>query len=97
MTVAKLSSGSFVIGAMFKGASGKASETQRLLSTISQTEKDVINFDIIKNFLTIYLAEIAIPYFRNNKMKVYLHAMNMFSTEEIQNSNKHLETWNEFL
>jgi hypothetical protein len=95
--VAKLASGGIVIGSLFKSQSGKANESARLLITIAQTEKDVINYDIIKNFLAIYFVEIAIPYFRNNKMKVYLHAMNMFSTEEIQNSNKHLETWNDFL
>lgn len=83
ITVAKLASGSIVIGSIFKSQTGKANESARLLITIAQSEKDVINYDIIKNFLTIYFVEIAIPYFRNNKMKVYLHAMNMFSTEEI--------------
>jgi hypothetical protein len=46
-----------------------------MLAAIAQMEKDIINYDIIKNFLTIYLAEIAIPYFKNHKMKVYLNAI----------------------
>ena len=68
-----------------------------MMASIDQGKKDIINYDIIRNYLTIYLAEIALPYFRNHKMKIYLNAMNNFSTEEIWNSQKHLETWTDFL
>ena len=92
-TANKLGSGAFVLAGVFKSASGKASEQQKILAAIAQGEKDILNYDIIKNYLTIYLAEIAIPYFKNHKMKVYLHAMSSFSTEEIENSQRHMETW----
>jgi hypothetical protein len=56
-----------------------------------------VNFDIIKNYLVVYLAEIAIPYFRNSKMKDYKSAMTNFSVEEIINSQKNSECWTHFV
>jgi hypothetical protein len=47
--------------------------------------------------LIIYLAEIALPFFRNAKMKEYLLAMTNFSIEEIMNSQRHQDTWTDFL
>ena len=57
-----------------------------MLTAIAQGERDIINYDVIKNYLTIYLAEIAIPFFKNHKMKVYLNALNDFTAEEIFNA-----------
>lgn len=96
-TANKLSQGQFTLKGIFKSQSGKASESQKILQNIAQMEKDIINYDIIKNFLTIYLAEIAIPYFKNHKMKVYLNAITQFSVEEIANSQRHMGTWSEFM
>jgi len=64
-TVDKMNTGKFTFKGLFKSQSGKATETQNILSNISQTEKDIANYEIIKNFLIIYLAEIAIPAFKN--------------------------------
>ena len=36
--------------------------------------------------MIIYLAEIALPFFRNSKMKEYMMAMTNFSIDEIMNS-----------
>ena len=47
--------------------------------------------------MTTYYADIAIPYFKNNKMKVYLNAMTQFSTEEVENAQRHSETWTDFI
>ena len=96
-TVDKMSSGKFTIKGMFKSPSSKAATTQSILQTISQTEKDIANYDVIKNFLIIYLAEVAIPYFKFQKMKSYLNAMTNFSKEEVQNSDKHKECWSDFM
>ena len=77
-TVEKMSSGKFTLKGMFSSQSGKASKTQNILQTISQTEKDIQNYDIIKNYLIIYLQEIAIPAFKHQKMKNYVAAMLTF-------------------
>lgn len=64
-TVDKMSTGKFTIKGLFKSPSSKAAATQSMLETISQTEKDIANYDVIKTFLIIYLAEIAIPVFKH--------------------------------
>lgn len=71
---------------MFKTKDGKASQTQDILQSISQGEKDIQNYEIIKNYLLIYLAEIAVPAFKHQKMKNYIAAMQAFCGTEIQNS-----------
>jgi hypothetical protein len=77
-TVDKLSTGKFTLKGMFKSKDGKASSTQHILQSISQGEKDIQNYEIIKNYLIIYLAEIAIPAFKHQKMENYVKAMVLF-------------------
>jgi hypothetical protein len=63
--VEKMGANKLIVSMLFKSQSEKASESQKLLQSIAQTEKDIVNFDIIRNYLTVYLAEIAIPSFKN--------------------------------
>lgn len=74
----KINTGKFTLKVMFKSQNAKASETQNMLQKISQGERDIENYDIIKNFLVIYLAEVAIPWFRHHKTSNYLKAMTVF-------------------
>lgn len=67
-TVDKMSTGKFTFKGMFKSTTGKAAETQAILQAISQTEKDILNYEVIKNYLIVYLAEIAIPAFKHQKV-----------------------------
>jgi len=46
-----------------------------ILANIQQRERDIANWDEIKRFLTVYLAEIAIPDFKKRKMFKYINAM----------------------
>ena len=71
---------------LFKNKAGKAQATQNLLTDISQQERDVVNYDILKNYLTVYIYQIAIPYWRYTKCKNYLKAMKFFANEEVSNS-----------
>lgn len=71
-TVDKMSTGKFTLKGLFRSQSGKATETQKTLQSISQTEKDIENYEIIKNYLIIYLAEIAIPAFKQQKVTNYI-------------------------
>lgn len=96
-TVDKLSTGKFTLKGMFKSKDGKASSTQSILQSISQGEKDIQNYEIIKNYLIIYLAEIAIPAFKHQKMENYVKAMIAFSQQEIANSQMQQNCWANFL
>ena len=64
----KLGEGKFVLKNVFKGKNNKAKQQALILERITYTERDIENWDTIKRFLTIYLAEIAIPDFRNSKI-----------------------------
>ena len=77
-TADKLSSGKFTLKGLFKSKDGKAETTQNILQSISQGEKDVQNYDIIRNYLIIYLAEIAVPAFKHQKAQNYIKAMAAF-------------------
>jgi hypothetical protein len=52
---------------MFKSESSKVKQQTVLLERMNQTERDIENWETIKKFLSIYLAEIAIPAFKNSK------------------------------
>ena len=60
----KLSEGKFTFKTMFKSKNDKAKTQAILLELIAQSERDVENWDKIKRFLIVYLAEVAIPDFK---------------------------------
>ena len=65
--VHKLSEGKFTFKHMFKSESSKVKQQTILLERINQSERDIENWDTIKKILTMYLAEVAIPAFKNSK------------------------------
>ena len=93
----KISQGQFTMKGLFKNKEAKANTQQQLLSEISMAEIDIVNYDILRNFLVIYLAEIAIPSFKVVKMNGYFNSMTNFCLEEISNAQKHQDTWSDFI
>ena len=49
---------------MLKSDSSKKESAVQKATIKAELEKDLINYDIIKKFLTIYLATVAIPNFK---------------------------------
>lgn len=94
---AKLAAGGTTLSTIFKGSSGKAAESQKILDTIQQEEKDIVNYEVLKNFLIVYCHEVAIPSFKENTMVSYLECMHKFSHEEVNNAKKNEGCWSEFL
>ena len=47
-----------------------------------------MNYDIIRNYLIVYLTELAIPLFKNRKMKEYIQGMTNYSMDQIMNSQR---------
>ena len=68
-----------------------------MMTQISELEKDVKNYEIIRNFLIIYLAEVAIPSFKDQKFDNYLRAMASFCGQEVENAKNHQQCWGGFL
>jgi len=63
----KLSEGKFTFKTMFKSKNDKAKTQAILLERIAQSERDVENWDKIKRFLIVYIAEVAIPDFKASR------------------------------
>ena len=72
---AKLSQGKFTFKGMFKSKDSKAKQQIHILAKIQQRERDIENWDIVKRFLVVYLAEVAIPDFKKKKVEKYVFAM----------------------
>ena len=72
---AKLSQGKFTFKGMFKSKDSKAKQQITVLAKIQQRERDIENWDIVKRFLVVYLAEVAIPDFKKKKVEKYVFAM----------------------
>ena len=63
---------------------------------IQQRERDIENWDVLKRWLTIYIAEQAIPQFKMKKTAKYVTSMQGFSLDEMQNAKNHQDCWNDF-
>ena len=59
----------------------------------AELEKDMINYDVIKKYLTIYLCTIAIPDFKRQRVEAYMRAMSRMTKDEIANANYTLDCW----
>lgn len=51
---------------------------------------------MIKRFLTIYIAENAIPHFKKRKTNKYVSAMQNFTLDELKNAKSSQNCWDEF-
>ena len=63
-TIDKLNAGKFTFGSIFKNDTQKKQAVVEKQEVKAKLEKDVVNFDYIKKFLTIYLATVALPNFK---------------------------------
>lgn len=61
-----------------------------------QLEKDIVNFEILKKFLTIYLATVAIPQFKKQRVESYVRAMGHMCDGEVKNATSLLDCWSGF-
>ena len=63
---------------------------------IQQRQKDIENWDMIKRFLTIYIAENAIPHYKKKKTQKYMGAISSFTLDELKNAKSSQNTWADF-
>jgi len=83
---AKLNAGKFTFGGLLKSGSEKKASAVAKKAEVIELEKDVANYDVIKRYLTIYLATIALPAFKKGRVEAYVRAMGCMTFEEIKNS-----------
>jgi regulator of sigma D len=96
-TIDKLNTGKFTFKGLFKNQNEKANEVNTLTQQIASIEKDISNYELIREHLIIYLSLIAIPAYKEKKFKTYLSAMRNFCTEEVDNAKSKLGCWSDFL
>ena len=81
---------------LFKNQSEVASQTEALEKGITQKENDLKNYDILKVIITVFIAETAIPQYRERKVSRYVDAMQNFCQEELANAQRSHQTWETF-
>ncbi len=59
-------------------------------------EGDVINYDVIKKILTVYVANIAIPMYKKKATEKYIRAMAQMCDAEQHNAVGLSDTWLSF-
>ena len=95
-TIAKLNSGKFTFGSMFKDDTGKKQQAIEKGQIKADLEMDVVNYDIIRKILTIYLSTVAIPEFQKNAKMRYVVAMGHMCDSEVHNSTTITDCWDAF-
>ena len=81
---------------MLKSESQKKESAVQKATVKAEMEKDLINYDVIKKFLTIYLCTIAIPDFKKQRVEAYMRAMSRMTKDEVANANYTLDCWSSF-
>lgn len=93
----KLNAGKQTLKTFFKSSSKKDQDKVNLQNMIDYATKDIEEYKKLINFLTIYLGEVAIPKFKDEKKVDYLKALNLFCIREISNSHSSATLWHSLL
>ena len=81
---------------MFKSESGKKEEAMQKETTRNELQKDVGLYDVLKKYLTIYLATVAIPQYKKQRIESYVRAMGRMADAEVRNAENTYDCWNNF-
>ena len=81
---------------MFKSESGKKEEAMQKETTRNELQKDVGLYDVLKKYLTIYLATVAIPQYKKQRIEAYVRAMGRMADAEVRNAENTYDCWNNF-
>ena len=81
---------------MFKSEAGKKEEAIAKETVRSELQKDVQLYDVLKKYLTIYLATVAIPNYKKQRIEAYVRAMGRMADAEVRNAENTYDCWNNF-
>jgi len=95
-TINKLHANKFTFGAMFKSEAGKKEDAIQKETVRSELQKDVALYDTLKKYLTIYLATVAIPNYKKQRIEAYVRAMGRMADAEVRNAENTYDCWNNF-
>lgn len=95
-TINKLQANKFTFGSFFKNEAGKKEDAISKETVKAELIKDVKLFDILKKYLTIYLATVAIPAYKKQRIEAYVRAMGRMADAEVRNAENTYDCWNNF-
>jgi len=95
-TINKLNANKFTFGSMFKSEAGRKEEAMKKETVRSELQKDVKLYDVLKKYLTIYLATVAIPNYKKQRIESYVRAMGRMADAEVRNAENTYDCWNNF-
>lgn len=81
---------------MFKSETGKKEDALAKETVRAELMKDVQLYDVLKRYLTIYLATVAIPNYKKQRIEAYVRAMGRMSDAEVRNAENTYDCWNNF-
>ena len=81
---------------MFKGEASKKQDALAKETTRAELQKDVQLYDVLKKYLTIYLATVAIPNYKKQRIEAYVRAMGRMADAEVRNAENTYDCWNNF-
>ena len=81
---------------MFKGEASKKQDAIAKETTRAELQKDVQLYDVLKKYLTIYLATVAIPNYKKQRIESYVRAMGRMADAEVRNAENTCDCWNNF-
>jgi hypothetical protein len=58
-----------------------------LQGAIDAATKEINEYKVLINYLTIYIGQVAVPKFKKEKSVAYFKALNLFCIREIANSH----------
>ncbi len=92
-----LMAGKTTLKSIFKSASSKESKIAELKYLIERQNQEVEDFGRLIHYVTIYISEVAIGKFKEEKAALYYKLMNMFSMREISNAHAFATQWHSLL
>lgn len=92
----KLNAGKFSFKAILKNDAEKKQSAVEKGRIKQGYEQDVVNYDVLKKYLTIYLATVAIPNYKTARTQAYIRAMGRFADAEVRNSENTFDCWTNF-
>ena len=95
-SINKLNANKFTFGSMFKSETGKKENAIQKETVRNELQKDVQLYDVLKKYLTIYLATVAIPNYKKQRIEAYVRAMGRMADAEVRNSENTYDCWNNF-
>lgn len=92
-SITDISSGKKKLKNLFKSSSSKSIDIQNLKNNIELIEREISQYKKIINIVNVYLAEVAIPKFKEEKLHSYYRILSSYSANKINDAHLNVTFW----